>query len=70
MSDQPLRTGRVEAFDEQRGAGVVVAESGERFPFHSTAIADGSRVIAVGTEVHFEVTPGLGRWEAGALQPV
>ena len=69
MSDHPLRTGRVEAFDEQHGTGVVIAESGERFPFHSTAIADGTRVIAVGTEVRFDVTPGLGRWEAAALQP-
>ena len=70
MSDQPVRTGRVDAFDEQHGTGVVVAESGERFPFHSTAIADGTRVIAVGTDVCFEVRPGLGRWEAGAVRPV
>jgi cold shock CspA family protein len=70
VSDQPSRTGRVDAFDEQRGTGVVIAESGERFPFHSTAIADGTRVIAAGTAVRFEVQPGLGRWEAGDVRPV
>jgi cold shock CspA family protein len=65
-----LRTGRVASFDEQRGTGVVTATSGEEFPFHSTAIIDGTRSIAPGTEVRFEVTPGLGRWEADALEPV
>ena len=71
MSDQPVRTGRVDAFDEQRGTGVVIAETGERFPFHSTAIADGSREIPVGVAVEFRVAPGpLGRWEAIEIRPV
>jgi cold shock CspA family protein len=69
VKDRELRTGRVESFDEQRGTGVVTATSGEQFPFHSTAIVDGTRTIAPGTEVRFEVAPGLGRWEAAALQP-
>jgi cold shock CspA family protein len=64
------RTGRVESFDEHRGTGVVITESGETFPFHCTAIADGTRIIEPGTEVRFEITPGLGRWEAAALEPV
>ena len=59
----------VESFDEHRGVGVVVADDGEGFPFHSTAIADGTRSIEPGTRVAFAVTPGLGRWEASALQP-
>jgi cold shock CspA family protein len=70
VNDLGLRTGRVETFDEQRGTGMVIAASGERFPFHSTAIADGTRAIDPGTEVCFAVTPGLGRWEAAALERV
>ena len=70
MNDRELRTGRVDSFDERRGTGVVTATSGEQFPFHSTAIVDGTRTIAPGTEVRFEVAPGLGRWEAAALEPV
>jgi cold shock CspA family protein len=63
------RSGRVESFDEHRGTGVVIAESGEHFPFHCTAIADGTRTIAVGSDVEFELVPGrLGRWEAAAIK--
>jgi hypothetical protein len=49
-----------------------VAQSGseERYPFHCTAIADGSRTIEVGTFVTFDVVAGrLGRWEASAVTP-
>ena len=39
-----------------------------RYPFHCTAIADGTRTIEVGTAVTFEVRPaGMGRWEATAI---
>ena len=62
-------TGTVTSFDAHRGAGVVATESGEEFPFHCTAIADGTREIEPGTRVTFALTPGLGRWEASALQP-
>ena len=61
-------TGTVVSFDAHRGTGVVVEGSGEEFPFHCTAIADGTREIEPGTRVHFEVTPGLGRWEASAIE--
>ena len=64
-----LHTGRVESFDAHRGLGVVVDDDGTEFPFHCTEIADGSRDIAAGTRVQFEIAPGLGRWEAGSLQP-
>jgi CspA family cold shock protein len=64
------RVGSVESFDVHRGTGVVVTDDGEHLPFHCTAIADGTRDIAVGTRVQFEVTPGLGRWEASAIAPV
>jgi cold shock CspA family protein len=57
-------------FDEAVGLGRIASASGE-YAFHSTQIADGSRTIAVGTEVTFEVIPGrLGRWEAGGVAAV
>jgi hypothetical protein len=60
--------GVVVAFDEARGLGEVDAD-GVRYPFHCTAIADGTRTIPVGAEVTFELRPGgLGRWEATDLR--
>ena len=60
--------GTVVAFDEVRGLGEVESD-GARYPFHCTAIADGTRTIPVGAEVTFEVRAGgLGRWEATALR--
>ncbi|HEY1633968.1 MAG TPA: hypothetical protein VGF64_04365 [Acidimicrobiales bacterium] len=60
--------GRVATFDEERGLGSVVTDDGRFFPFHCTAIADGSRTIAVGTRVALSVVAGhLGRWEATGL---
>ena len=60
--------GVVTAFDEPRGLGTVEAE-GVSYPFHCTALLDGTRAVAVGTEVVFEVRPaGLGRWEATRIE--
>ncbi len=60
--------GTVTEFDDPRGLGTVTAEDGTAYPFHCTAIADGSRTIAVGTAVDFEVVAGrLGRWEASPV---
>ncbi len=57
--------GRVAEFDEHKGHGWVEAEDGRRLFLHCTSIADGSRTVAVGEEVTFQVAPGhLGRWEA------
>jgi cold shock CspA family protein len=57
--------GRVVEFDEPRGLGTVEADDGTRYPFHCTALLDGTRTVAVGTAVAFEVRAGgLGRWEA------
>ncbi len=62
--------GRVSAFDEERGLGEVTGADGVVYPFHCTVIADGSRTIAVGTHVEFDVMPGrLGRWEATGITP-
>ena len=35
------------AFDERRGLGEVTADDGAVYPFHATAIADGTRTVAV-----------------------
>jgi len=60
--------GRIAAFDQKRGRGEITASDGRVYAFHSTAIADGTRNIAVGTEVEFEVVPAqLGTWEAAAV---
>ena len=63
--------GRVEAFDDPRGYGTVVAgDGGGPWFFHCTAIADGTRTIEVGAPVSFEVVAGhQGRYEATDLRP-
>ena len=62
--------GRVAAFDDGRGLGEIAGDDGAAYPFHCTAIADGSRTIAVGTRVAFAVVAGHGgRWEAASVQP-
>lgn len=61
-------TGTVTDFDAEVGWGVVTAD-GDDYPFHSTAIADGTRLIDVDTAVAFEVVPGrMGRWEGSGLR--
>jgi cold shock CspA family protein len=64
-------TGTVATFDEHKGYGSVrSADDGRELFFHCTQIADGTRTIAVGTEVTFDVVPGhLGRWEATQITP-
>jgi cold shock CspA family protein len=60
--------GTVAEFDDAAGIGEVEAQDGTRYFFHCTQIADGTRTIAVGTAVEFDVAPGhQGRWEARAL---
>ena len=62
--------GVVREFDDPRGLGEVAADDGTTYPFHCTAIADGTRTIAEGTAVTFEVVPGrMGRWEAARISP-
>ena len=60
--------GKVTAFDEHRGLGEITGTDGTTYPFHATTIADGSRRIATGAAVEFEVVAGhLGRWEAARV---
>lgn len=62
------RTGRVSSFDDERGLGEIEADDGQRFTFHCTAIADGTRTIDEGAQVRFDVVAGrLGRWEAAHI---
>lgn len=62
--------GIVHEFDDERGLGTITGADGTGYPFHCTAIADGSRTIAVGTPVAFEIVAGgLGRWEAARIEP-
>ena len=60
--------GTIIAFDDARGLGSLDAD-GVTYPFHCTAMIDGSRTITVGEAVTFGVRPaGMGRWEATAIE--
>jgi cold shock CspA family protein len=63
-------SGTVATFDEFVGRGEIEAGGGMRFPFHCTAIVDGTRTIAPDTAVRFRLVPGpLGALEAIAITP-
>ena len=63
--------GRIAVYDEKRGLGEVEAAGGLRYPFHCTAILDGTRFVAEGADVEFTVVAGpLGRYEASAIRKV
>lgn len=69
MSERIL-LGQIAEYDDRRGLGVVAAGE-ERYPFHCTAIADGSRHIEAGTAVAFRLAEAHGgATEARALTPV
>ena len=58
-------SGTVASFQKDRGLGEIVTADGATYPFHCTAIADGSRDIEVGKQVNFSIAAGhLGRLEA------
>lgn len=63
--------GTVIEFDEPRGLGLIEGDDGERYPFHCTRIADGTRTVPEGARVEFVVMAGTGgRWEADAIASV
>ena len=58
-------SGTVTEFDSPAGLGVITADDGATYPFHCTAIADGTREIAPGRTVTFTIAAGhRGRLEA------
>ena len=59
--------GSVTEFDESRGLGEITEETGTLFRFHCAEIVDGTRTIAVGTPVRFDVMAKLGRYEAARI---
>jgi cold shock CspA family protein len=60
--------GVVVAFDEPRGLGTIEAD-GTAYPFHCTALIDGTRTVEVDARVSFEVrAAGMGRWEATQVE--
>lgn len=63
------RTGEVSSFDAQVGLGEVRAADGTVYPFHCIAIADGTRVIEIGSAVAFELLAKMGRYEATDIRP-
>ena len=60
--------GSVTEFDESRGLGVITDATGTAFRFHCVEIVDGTRWIAVGTPVRFDVMPKLGYYEAARIE--
>ncbi|MDQ1429521.1 MAG: cold shock protein [Actinomycetota bacterium] len=63
-------TGTVSSFDDDAGLGTITADDGTTFAFHCTAIADGTRTIAVNTAVDFQPRPaGHGTYEASEITP-
>jgi cold shock CspA family protein len=61
-------TGVVVAFDAAIGLGDVESSMGERHVFHCIEIADGSRDIAVGAQVSFDLLNKFGRYEAANIR--
>ncbi|MCU1488481.1 MAG: hypothetical protein JWN67_5227 [Actinomycetia bacterium] len=63
--------GVVAEFDDQKGYGTIRRPDGDEVFFHCTRIADGTRTIAVGARVSFELIPGHhGRQEAADITTV
>jgi CspA family cold shock protein len=68
--DEAAGLGEVEVPAGPAGLGAGPVEGAVRYPFHCTQIADGSRVVAVGTAVSFGLLAGRGgRWEAADIRP-
>jgi len=62
-------SGKVTGFDEYVGLGEVTTADGTAYLFHCVEIADGSRVIGVGTAVEFDLMTKFGCDEASRLRP-
>jgi cold shock CspA family protein len=62
--------GTVTSFDKHVGLGEITRDDGWVVPFHCIVIADGSRDIAVGTDVEFDLMCKLGRYEGDRVVAV
>lgn len=60
--------GTVTAFDVHVGLGEITGTDGAVVMFHCAEIADGSRNIAVGVEVEYEIVTKFSRAEASAIR--
>jgi len=68
LDDGSVLVAVVSSFDDASGLGLLRTADDRRYPFHCTAIADGTRSIAVGTAVACTlVTAHGGRVEATSL---
>jgi cold shock CspA family protein len=67
-SNGARQTGRVATFDADVGLGTVESNAGDTFVFHCVEIADGSRTIAVGTDVDFTLMAKFGRYEGADIR--
>ena len=65
-----LHDGVVASFDPAAGTGTITAGDGVVLPFHCIEIADGSRTIAPGTGVEFQMLAKFGRYQAAQIRPV
>ena len=61
-------SGLVVEFDSPAGLGYIDSANGNRYLFHCIAIADGSREIAVGQKVLFELVVRFEKSEAWNIQ--
>lgn len=61
-------SGLVAEFDSPAGLGYIDSANGNRYLFHCIAIADGSREIAVGQKVLFELVVRFEKSEAWNIQ--
>lgn len=64
-----MLNGTVTSFDAHVGLGQITSSDGAILMFHCAEIADGSRVIDVGTVVNFELLTKFSRNEASAIRP-
>lgn len=62
-----MLSGTVSEFDDAVGLGLVTLPSGEEYQFHCIEIVDGTRSIAVGASVTFDLLPRFGQMQAGSL---
>ena len=62
------RRGTVTSCDESVGLGVIAGVDGVDHPFHCSEIADGSRSIAIGAAVSYDLLAKFGRWEAANIR--